>query len=78
MWETDPFGNSFGSGGLFLTLTELHKFGKTPRTPRGCTISTNFVISIIVLPFITFEYYFIYLKGNGKRFINDVFRTREC
>ncbi len=27
MWETDPFGNSFGSGGLFLTLTELHKFG---------------------------------------------------
>lgn len=27
MWETDPLGNTFGAGGLFLTLTELHKFG---------------------------------------------------
>lgn len=27
MWETDPLGNSFGAGGLFLTLSELHKFG---------------------------------------------------
>ena len=26
-WEEDPFGNSFGAGGLFLTLTELHTFG---------------------------------------------------
>lgn len=26
-WETDPIGNSFGAGGLFLTLSELHKFG---------------------------------------------------
>ena len=26
-WETDPLGNSFGAGGLFLTLSELHKFG---------------------------------------------------
>lgn len=26
-WETDPLGNSFGAGGLFLTLTELHRFG---------------------------------------------------
>ena len=26
-WETDPLENSFGAGGLFLTLTELHKFG---------------------------------------------------
>ena len=26
-WEEDPMGNSFGAGGLFLTLTELHKFG---------------------------------------------------
>lgn len=26
-WETDPFGNSFGAGGLLLTLSELHKFG---------------------------------------------------
>ena len=26
-WETDPLGNTFGAGGLFLTLTELHKFG---------------------------------------------------
>ena len=26
-WETDPLGNSFGAGGLMLTLTELHKFG---------------------------------------------------
>ena len=25
--ETDPLGNSFGAGGLFLTLSELHKFG---------------------------------------------------
>ena len=25
-WETDPLGNSFGAGGLFLTLSEL-KFG---------------------------------------------------
>lgn len=27
MWETDPLGNTFGAGGLFLTLTELHSFG---------------------------------------------------
>lgn len=27
MWETDPLGNTFGAGGLFLTLSELHKFG---------------------------------------------------
>lgn len=26
-WETDPLGNTFGGSGLFLTLTELHKFG---------------------------------------------------
>ncbi len=26
-WEEDPLGNSFGAGGLFLTLTELHTFG---------------------------------------------------
>lgn len=26
-WETDPLGHTFGAGGLFLTLTELHKFG---------------------------------------------------
>lgn len=26
-WETDPLGNTFGAGGLFLTLDELHKFG---------------------------------------------------
>lgn len=26
-WEVDPLGNSFGGGGLFLTLSELHKFG---------------------------------------------------
>lgn len=27
-WETDPLGNTFGAGGLFLTLEELHKFGQ--------------------------------------------------
>lgn len=26
-WETDPLGNSFGAGGLFLTISELHRFG---------------------------------------------------
>ncbi|ANU54518.1 serine hydrolase [Acutalibacter muris] len=26
-WETDPLGNTFGAGGLFLTMDELHKFG---------------------------------------------------
>ncbi len=26
-WETDPIGYTFGAGGLFLTLTELHRFG---------------------------------------------------
>lgn len=26
-WETDPLGNTFGAGGLFLTIDELHKFG---------------------------------------------------
>lgn len=26
-WEVDPLGNTFGAGGLFLTLGELHKFG---------------------------------------------------
>lgn len=26
-WESDPLGHSFGAGGLFLTLTELHRFG---------------------------------------------------
>lgn len=27
MWESDPVGYTFGAGGLFLTLSELHKFG---------------------------------------------------
>lgn len=27
MWESDPKGYTFGAGGLFLTLSELHKFG---------------------------------------------------
>ena len=26
-WENDPQGLTFGAGGLFLTLDELHKFG---------------------------------------------------
>lgn len=26
-WEVDPYGNTFGAGGLFLTIDELHKFG---------------------------------------------------
>lgn len=26
-WETDPLGNTFGSGGLMLTLSEMHKLG---------------------------------------------------
>jgi len=26
-WECDPLGHTFGAGGLFLTLTELHRFG---------------------------------------------------
>lgn len=26
-WETDPYGNTFGAGGLFLALDELHRFG---------------------------------------------------
>lgn len=26
-WECDPLGNTFGAGGLFLALTELHRFG---------------------------------------------------
>lgn len=26
-WETDPRGYTFGAGGLFLTLSELHKLG---------------------------------------------------
>ena len=26
-WETDPLGNTFGAGGLYLTMSELHKFG---------------------------------------------------
>ena len=28
MWETDPLGYTFGAGGLFLNLPELHKFGE--------------------------------------------------
>ncbi|MCI8441507.1 MAG: serine hydrolase [Provencibacterium sp.] len=26
-WECDPLGNTFGAGGLFLSLSELHRFG---------------------------------------------------
>ena len=26
-WEVDPLGNTFGSSGLMLTLSELHRFG---------------------------------------------------
>ncbi len=26
-WEVDPLGYTFGAGGLFLTLSELHRFG---------------------------------------------------
>lgn len=28
VWETDPFGYTFGAGGLFLCMTELMKFGQ--------------------------------------------------
>lgn len=28
MWETDPMGYTFGSGGLFLSLAELHRLGQ--------------------------------------------------
>lgn len=27
-WERDPMGYTFGAGGLFLTISELHKFGE--------------------------------------------------
>lgn len=27
VWEEDPLGNTFGAGGLFLTVSELHKLG---------------------------------------------------
>ncbi|MBQ4086196.1 MAG: serine hydrolase [Clostridia bacterium] len=27
-WEVDPLGNTFGAGGLMLTLDELHRFGR--------------------------------------------------
>lgn len=27
IWETDPLGYTFGAGGLFLTISELHKLG---------------------------------------------------
>ena len=27
MWESDPMGHTFGAGGLFLNLPELHKLG---------------------------------------------------
>ena len=27
IWETDPYGSTFGAGGLFLTVDELHRFG---------------------------------------------------
>lgn len=27
-WEVDPLGRTFGAGGLFLTLSELHTFGQ--------------------------------------------------
>ena len=27
-WEIDPLGRTFGAGGLFLTLSELHTFGQ--------------------------------------------------
>lgn len=26
-WETDPMGNTFGAGGLMLTMSELHRLG---------------------------------------------------
>lgn len=26
-WESDPYGNTFGAGGLFLNMDELHKLG---------------------------------------------------
>ena len=27
-WEADPLGHTFGAGGLFFTLSELHTFGR--------------------------------------------------
>lgn len=27
-WETDPLGRTFGAGGLYLNIDELHKFGQ--------------------------------------------------
>lgn len=34
-WECDPMGLSFGAGGLFLTLSELHKLGLLYQQ-KGC------------------------------------------
>lgn len=28
VWECDPLGQTFGAGGLFLTMSELHRFGQ--------------------------------------------------
>lgn len=34
-WETDPLGNTFGAGGLFLTIDEFHKLGLLYQQ-KGC------------------------------------------
>ena len=39
-WEIDPLGRTFGAGGLFLTLSELHTFGSfTCKTANGTASS---------------------------------------
>lgn len=34
-WETDPWGYTFGAGGLFLTIDEFHRFGEL-YLGKGC------------------------------------------
>ena len=51
IWEVDPEGNTFGAGGLFLTVSELHKLGMF-YLQNGCwngkkLLSKEWILSLI-------------------------------
>ena len=71
-WETDPLGNAFGAGGLFLTMTELNKLGllylqdgawegRQILTPEWVRESTSFQVPVGRDP----EYGYGYLFWGG-------------
>ena len=65
-WETDPLGNSFGAGGLFLTLSELHKFGLFYLNKRQVEWKTDTVREMDRRKYSSIRYRQLWLSFSGE------------